>query len=186
MRGVIQRSGSRVHESTGFPPIADRRAEVLIVGSFPSQRSLEAGQYYAHPRNGFWPIMGRVLGTSLDVPYGMRKRVLKTHRIALWDVVKTARRPGSLDSSIVGASVQANDFHRFFASHPQVRLVCFNGAKAAELYRRLVLPKLRSTFATLRYERLPSTSPAHAAMPLGKKLARWRVVRSRTTASRRA
>lgn len=158
----------------GFPPIADRNAEVLILGSFPSERSLEERQYYAHPQNGFWPIMSRVLGTSLDLPYAERKRALKKHRIALWDVVARARRPGSLDASIVGASIAVNDFGRFFKTHPRIRLVCFNGGKAAQLYERLVLPAL--DHPRLRYRRLPSTSPAHAALSREEKLARWRAV----------
>lgn len=162
--------------STGFPPIASRDAEVLILGSFPGRRSLDANQYYAHPMNSFWRIMGRVLGTSLDVPYAKRARLLKQHRIALWDVVKSARRPGSLDASIVGSSIQANDFVRFFETHPRIRLVCLNGGKAASLYRRLVLPRLAAAIA---WRQLPSTSPAHAAMPFRQKLARWRVVASR-------
>lgn len=168
------RTGRTRHR--GFPPVADRGAQLLILGSFPSQRSLEAGQYYAHPRNAFWPIIGRVLGARFDVPYAKRKRLLKKNRVALWDVVASARRPGSLDSSIVGASVVVNDFGRFFRSHPRIRLVCFNGAKAAELYRRWVLPRLGPEFGRLRYRRLPSTSPAHAAMPFARKLARWRTV----------
>lgn len=158
---------------TAFPPIAGPHAEVLILGSFPGQRSLQARRYYAHPMNSFWRIMGRVLGTSFDVPYRERVQLLKRHRIALWDVVRSARRRGSLDSAIEHASVVPNDFGRFFAHHPDIRLVCFNGAKAAELYRRLVLPSLE--IESLRYARLPSTSPAHAAMPFAKKLARWRV-----------
>jgi hypoxanthine-DNA glycosylase len=168
---------------TGFPPIANRDAEVLILGSFPGRRSLEAGQYYAHPMNSFWRIMGRVLGAGFDVPYAKRKRILKERHIALWDVVKAARRPGSLDVSIIGVSIEPNDFRRFFRSHPRIRLVCLNGGKAAELYRRRVLPSLTRP---IPYERLPSTSPAHAAMPFEKKLARWRVVRPTTRASRRA
>lgn len=164
---------------TGFPPVADRQAEVLILGSFPSQRSLQASQYYAHPRNAFWSIIGRVLNISSDVPYAKRKQRLKKNRIALWDVIAAARRPGSLDASIVGSSIAVNDFNRFFGSHPRVRLVCFNGSKAAELYKKLVQPKLAPGFNNLRYRRLPSTSPAHAAMSFERKLACWRVVTSR-------
>jgi double-stranded uracil-DNA glycosylase len=168
-----------------FPPIADRNAEVLILGSLPGRRSLEARKYYAHPMNSFWRILGRVLGTSFEVAYAERKRRLKRHRIALWDVVAAARRPGSLDSSIVPASIATNDFRRFFERHPRIRLVCLNGGKAAELYRRRVLPTL-GRFADIRHARLPSTSPAHAAMPFAKKLRRWRVVKPRTRAPRRA
>jgi TDG/mug DNA glycosylase family protein len=162
---------------TGFPPIENRLAEVLILGSFPSRRSLEKNQYYAHPRNNFWPIMGRLLDANLDVPYAKRKQILKKNRIALWDVAAAAHRPGSLDSSIVGKSVVVNDFRRFFRTHPRIRLVCFNGAKAAALYRRRGLPMLGSEYPGIRYQRLPSTSPAHAAMSFDRKLARWRLVR---------
>jgi TDG/mug DNA glycosylase family protein len=168
----------------GFPPIADRNAEVLILGSFPGQRSLEARRYYAHPMNGFWRILGRVLDASFDAPYVERKRLLKRHRIALWDVVAAARRPGSLDSSIVSASIATNDFRRFFERHPRIRLVCLNGGKAAELYRRRVIPTLGPRI-DIRHLRLPSTSPAHAAMPFARKLARWRVVGTTTRAPRR-
>jgi double-stranded uracil-DNA glycosylase len=174
-----------VTRHTAFPPIADRNARVLILGSFPGRRSLEAGRYYAHPMNSFWRILGRVLGESFDVPYARRRQLLKRHRIALWDVVAAARRPGSLDASIVHASVVVNDFARFFKTHPGIRLVCLNGGKAAELYRRRVLPTL-GRFAAIRHRRLPSTSPAHAAMPFAAKLARWRVVKPRTRVSRRA
>jgi hypoxanthine-DNA glycosylase len=160
----------------GFAPVQTRAARILILGSFPSRRSLQAGQYYAHPRNAFWPLLGRVLGTSFDVPYAKRRQLLKRNCVALWDVVAAARRPGSLDSSIVGHSIVVNDFGGFFRAHPRIRLVCFNGAKAAELYRRLVLPKLGPGFGKMRYHRLPSTSPAHAAMPFERKLARWRAV----------
>ena len=158
-----------------FPPIAGRDAEVLILGSFPGRRSLEARQYYAHPMNGFWRILGRVLGASFEVPYARRKRLLRKHRVALWDVVAAARRPGSLDASIVHASIATNDFARFFRRHRRIRLVCLNGGKAAELYRRRVVPTL-GRFADIPRVRLPSTSPAHAAMPFATKLARWRVV----------
>jgi len=160
----------------GFAPVQTREARILVLGSFPSRRSLQAGQYYAHPRNAFWPLLGRVLGMSFDVPYAKRKQLLKRNRVALWDVVAAARRPGSLDSSIVGSSIAVNDFRRFLKSHPHIHLVCFNGAKAAELYRRLVLPKLRPESGKMRYHRLPSTSPAHAALPFESKLARWRAV----------
>jgi len=170
----------------GFPPIADRRAEVLILGSLPGRRSLEASQYYAHKMNSFWRLLGRVLGADFAVPYAERKRLLRRHRIALWDVVAAARRPGSLDADIVHASIAINDFARFFRTHPRIGLVCLNGGKAAELYRRRVLPTL-GRFADIPHVRLPSTSPAHAAMPFARKLARWRAAMpARTRASGRA
>lgn len=107
------------------------------------------------------------------------------NRIALWDVLAAARRAGSLDSSIVTSSLEPNDFRRFFGSHPRIRLVCFNGKKAAHLYRRVVLPSLGTEFANARYENLPSTSPAHAAMSFEGKLARWTIIRSQLETNNR-
>ncbi|MGH8679126.1 MAG: DNA-deoxyinosine glycosylase [Burkholderiales bacterium] len=169
----------------GFPAVENGQAEVLVLGTLPGRLSLQAGEYYANPRNSFWSIMGRVLNSSTDVPYAKRKQVLTKNRVALWDVLAAARRPGSLDSSIVTSSLEPNDFRRFFRSHPRVRLVCFNGKKAADLYRRVVLPSLGTEFANIRYENLPSTSPAHAAMSFEKKLARWTIVRSQLGSNNR-
>ena len=160
-----------------FPPIARRDAETLILGSLPGRRSLEMQQYYAHPQNAFWKLIANIFNAEAALPYARRVRILTTHHIALWDVLAAAERPGSLDSSIVRASVTVNDFEAFFRAHPRIRRVFFNGRKAEELFRRHVLPKLGPGFAAIRYESLPSTSPAHAGMPLARKLDRWRKVR---------
>jgi hypoxanthine-DNA glycosylase len=96
--------------------------------------------------------------------------------IALWDVCAAAQRPGSLDAAIVHSSVVPNDFAAFIEAHPDIGLICFNGGKAAELYRRRVLPGLPVTLRAIRTETLPSTSPAHAAMPFEEKLMRWTTV----------
>jgi TDG/mug DNA glycosylase family protein len=156
-----------------FPPIAGRDAHTLILGSLPGQRSLQMQQYYAHPQNAFWKLVGAIFGTEPASPYPRRVQVLKKNHIALWDVLAAAERPGSLDSSIVQASALANDFAKFFRAHPRIRRVFFNGRKAEELYRRFVLPRLGAEFAYIRYEGLPSTSPAHAGMTFAKKLDRW-------------
>ncbi len=163
----------------GFPPIADAQARVLILGSLPGQASLRRQQYYAQPQNAFWKIMGRLFDAGPELPYDARARRLIAQGIALWDVCAAAQRPGSLDASIVHASVVPNAFAAFLASHPRIRLICFNGAKAAELYRRLVLPALPATAQAIDCETLPSTSPAHASMSFEDKLARWSVVRDR-------
>lgn len=159
--------------SAGFPPIAAACAKVLVLGSLPGRVSLQRNEYYAQPRNAFWPIMGELFGIGPALPYAERTRRLAGQRLALWDVCAEAHRPGSLDSAIAPASVVANDFAAFLAAHPQIGLVAFNGAKAAELYRRLVLPGLPVALQGLPSATLPSTSPAHAAMPLPEKLARW-------------
>jgi len=160
----------------GFPPIADAHARILILGSLPGQVSLQRQQYYAQPQNAFWKIMGRLFGAGPELPYEDRAQNLVRNRIALWDVCAAAQRPGSLDAAIVHSSVVPNDFAAFIATHPHVELICFNGGKAADLYRRLVLPDLPAAVRAIRTETLPSTSPAHAAMPFEEKLTRWAAV----------
>jgi double-stranded uracil-DNA glycosylase len=162
--------------SQGFAPIARRDARVLVLGSLPGQESLRRRQYYAQPRNAFWPIMGALCGAGPELPYRARARRLTACGVALWDVCRTACRAGSLDASIVPASVVVNDFGGFLARHPRVRLVCFNGRTAAALYRRHVLPGLAPRLRALATLELPSTSPAHAALALPAKLERWRAL----------
>ena len=161
-----------------FAPVSAPDAEVLILGSLPGEASLALGQYYGHPRNAFWRIMGDLFGAGPDVPYAERLRVLTSAGVALWDVCHSARREGSLDTAIDPGSVVPNRLVELFAAHPLITLVCFNGSRAEALYRRLVLPQLDARRA-MRYERLPSTSPAHAGMPYSEKLRRWSIIRSR-------
>ncbi len=150
----------------GFGPVADRRARTLILGSFPSEASLRAGHYYAHPRNQFWPILGEALGEPLaSLPFEQRYLRLRAHRIALWDAILACRRPGSLDADIRAARV--NDFDSLLRRAPHLERVLFNGRAAAGFERRLAALGLRT--ATL-----PSTSPAHAGMRYAAKLAAWR------------
>ena len=163
-------------QAQGFPPIADTRARVLILGSLPGQVSLQRQQYYAQPHNAFWKIMGRLFDAGPELPYAERVQRLVRSGIALWDVCAAAQRPGSLDAAIVHSSVVPNDFAAFIESHPDVGLICFNGGKAADLYRRLVLPGLPADLRAIHYAALPSTSPAHAAMRLEEKLTRWAAV----------
>lgn len=156
-----------------FPPIAAPDARLLIVGSMPGAASLAAEQYYAHPRNLFWRLLGDVLGEPLaDLPYAERRQRLIAHRVALWDVLAACERAGSLDSAIVGSSVQVNDFAAFFAAHVEIRHVFANGALAAQTFRRYGLSSLGGREIALA--RLPSSSPAHAALNYATKLEFWR------------
>jgi double-stranded uracil-DNA glycosylase len=157
-----------------FIPLARRDARVLILGSLPGRKSLEMQQYYAHPQNAFWKIIAQTFATEWPLSYARRVKTLTDNRFALWDVLAAAIRPGSLDSAIIHATARANDFTAFFQSHPAIRRVLFNGRKAEELYRRLVLPGLPEEYAGLRYVCMPSTSPAHAGMTFAKKLETWR------------
>lgn len=154
-------------------------AELLILGSLPGQLSLQMQQYYAHPRNVFWKLIERIYERASSLPYMHRVEILTANRIALWDVLAAAERPGSLDSSIVRASARANDFAAFFRAHPQISRVYFNGRKAEDLYRRFVLPGVSAEFAAIRYVSMPSTSPAHAGMPFAEKLVRWKRIKEK-------
>jgi TDG/mug DNA glycosylase family protein len=156
-----------------FPPIVSQESKALILGSMPGEASLKAGQYYAHPRNAFWQIMSELFGAGLSLPYEERVALLRSAGIALWDTLQACVRPGSLDASITEEA--ANDFQTFFRNHPNISDVFFNGGRAEAVFRRHVLPTLaecRHTFA-----RLPSTSPAYAAMALERKVKAWSVVR---------
>ena len=117
--------------------------------------------------------MGVLFDAGPQLPYAERLDRLVAHRIAVWDVLAAGRRPGSLDSSIDAATAVVNDFRSFLAGYGGIRLICFNGTKAAELYRRKVLPTLAPAAAALERQVLPSTSPAHAALRFEAKLARW-------------
>jgi TDG/mug DNA glycosylase family protein len=163
---------NRSAPSKGFPPIARADARVLILGSLPGQVSLARVQYYAQPRNAFWPIMGRLFGAAPELPYEERLARLMENGVALWDVCAQGVRPGSLDHKIDAASVEPNDIAGFLAAHSRIGLICLNGAKAAELFRRKVAPTLAA--AAPRKLILPSTSPAHAAMNFERKLEHWR------------
>jgi hypoxanthine-DNA glycosylase len=160
----------------GFPPIADAQARILILGSLPGQVSLQRQQYYAQPQNAFWKIMGRLFDAGPERPYAERVQRLVANGIALWDVCASAQRPGSLDAAIMHSSVVANDLAAFLTHHPDIGLIGFNGSKAADLFRRQVLPGLPAGLRAIRYATLPSTSPAHAAMPFEEKLTRWATV----------
>ncbi len=152
----------------GFPPLTAPEVRTLILGNMPGVASLDAHQYYAHPRNAFWPIMGTLFGFDPAADYDERVAALTGAGVAVWDVLKYCRRVGSLDSAVEPDSMVANDFGVFYAEYPAITHVYFNGAAAQRNYLRLVtLPKPGA--------RLPSTSPAHTAS-FEVKLAAWRQI----------
>jgi double-stranded uracil-DNA glycosylase len=155
-----------------FPPVANEHTTVLILGSMPGKKSLEQQQYYAHPANAFWRIMSELAGADPQFPYDKRLRALKSYGIALWDVLASCERESSLDSHI--RKETANDFEAFFAHHPRIAHVYFNGSKAEQSFRKFVLGKQR--LPPLEFHRLPSTSPAHAGMRYAEKLLAWRAI----------
>jgi len=151
----------------GLPPVLSRDVRVLILGSFPGAASLAAGQYYAHPRNHFWPLVAAVTGMPLpDMPYRRRLAALRASGIGLWDAIVACRRHGSLDGAIRDAT--HGEAARVRRAAPQLELVCFNGQTAAR-----ALPMWRD--AGYRTLALPSSSPAYTR-PFAEKLAAWRAI----------
>lgn len=155
-----------------FPPVAGPEARIIVLGSMPGAASLRAGQYYAHPHNAFWRIMGELFGAGPALPYPARLQILTDAGLALWDVLESCVRVGSLDSAI--RDERANDFAAFFTEHPGIGQIFFNGAKAEQAFLRHVLPGL--AMPVIGRHRLPSTSPAHAGLSFERKLDAWRAV----------
>jgi double-stranded uracil-DNA glycosylase len=158
---------TRIHS---FAPVSSADARLLILGSMPGKESLRQNQYYALPQNAFWRIMGDLAGAQPALPYEERLAILKSSGIALWDVLASCERKSSLDSHIRNEC--ANDFATFFARHPHITQVFFNGGKAERCFRKFV--QGRQALPPLKLCRLPSTSPAHAGMRYEDKLQAWR------------
>jgi len=157
-----------------FPVGGRAVARTLVLGSMPGAASLAAGQYYAHPQNQFWPIMETICGAGRALPYALRLERLKEYRIALWDVLQSCVRPGSLDSAIEASSAVPNDIPALLRSHVQITRICCNGGTAYRELLRHFGPVLQREFARVAIVKLPSTSPAHAGMRLAQKLSAWK------------
>ncbi len=152
---------------TGFAPVVDGATRILILGSLPGDASLAAGRYYGHPRNQFWRLMQGVTGLPLErLDYARRLEALRSAGVGLWDVIQSATRPGSLDARI--RDHQVNPLAEFVAGLPRLRLVAFNGGKAAGLGRKLL-----GDTPNLALVDLPSSSPAHA-IDYAVKQSAWR------------
>jgi hypoxanthine-DNA glycosylase len=152
----------------GLTPVVGDGARVLILGSFPSERSLVAGQYYANRRNQFWPLLGTVFGFDADATYEELLEAIKGHGVALWDVVHSCRRVGSMDAKIDLKTLVVNDFGPLLTDYPGIERVFVNGLTAFDLFERHVATALPAI-------RLPSSSGA-LPMSFADKLARWREV----------
>ena len=145
-----------------FAPIADDRARVLVLGSMPSVASLEAGEYYGHPRNAFWQLMGELFGFDANRPYAERVDRLKDARVAVWDVLQSCRREGSLDSAIEPSSEVPNEIQLLFERCPKLGAVFLNGRKAEQGWRRYLLAKPAGEFFG-QPGRTPSNASDHAS-----------------------
>jgi len=165
----------------GLAPLAGADANILILGSMPGRASLLQQQYYAHPRNTFWPIL-RTIFTSENtcnqaLTYQQKHTLLLANKIALWDVLAYCTRIGSLDADIVLSTARANDFNAFYRQYAEIDYVFFNGKKAQSLYTKKVVPQLNERYAQLNYVTLPSSSPAYAAISVVQKIAQWRAIK---------
>ncbi|OEF95800.1 DNA-deoxyinosine glycosylase [Desulfuribacillus alkaliarsenatis] len=153
-----------------FRPIIDKNSKILILGSMPGVQSLANQQYYAHPRNHFWNILFNLFDLPLSNEYTERIKLLHDKGIALWDVLESCTREGSLDSKIKHEN--ANDFHALFKEYPNIRAVLFNGGKAYTAFKKHV----GLDFNNLEFIQLPSTSPANT-MNFEEKLIKWSFIK---------
>jgi double-stranded uracil-DNA glycosylase len=154
-----------------FPPVVDARARVLVLGTLPGEESLRRSEYYAHPRNLFWPILFALFEAAPAGDYAARLGFALAHRIALWDVCAAARRAASADATITRE--EPNAIERLLDAHPAITAVAFNGAGARRLHDRHFRRRPH-----LAYLALPSTSPAHARLGFAEKLAQWQALRT--------
>ena len=138
----------------------------------PGEASLRAGEYYAHTRNHFWRVMRALLSIDAEASYAQRVKAITASGIAVWDVLRSCKREGSLDSNIDKGSQVPNDFQSFFKQHYGITHVYFNGSAAEQIFKKRVLPDLKTP--PMEYLRLPSTSPAHAALSFEQKLEAWK------------
>ena len=154
------------------------QAQVLILGSMPGVASLRAAQYYAHPRNAFWPLMARLCDFDATSSYEARLDALHRTGIGLWDVLASCERSGSLDAAIAPQSVRINSIALMLNAQPTLRAIALNGETAAKLFRKFVLPEMTDTRrASVQVFALPSTSPAHASKSFEEKWQAWQVLK---------
>jgi len=156
-----------------FPPIAQKNAKILILGSMPGKASLDKQQYYAHPRNKFWPVICELFDQdSTELTYTEKCELLLSKNIALWDVLKCCTRQGSLDSAI--KKEEPNNFEEFLTAHPDIIRIGLNGTKAYKSFHKLVWKKLSLEITSrIVLIQLPSTSPAYASLSFEKKRVIW-------------
>lgn len=156
---------------TSFPPIANKSANILILGSMPSLASLQANRYYAHPRNGFWRILADIYGFSPESNYDSKVESLTASGVAVWDVLRSCERSGSLDSAIINGSRICNDIQTFLEQYSDIKLIGFNGSEAQKSFNKFVLSRVN--LKDLSYVLLPSSSPANT-QALEQKIIAWR------------
>lgn len=162
-------TNSRAIIEEGFKPLLCPEPKVLILGTMPSVQSLKTQQYYGHPRNAFWWIMSELCSFDDTLTYSESVDRVKAKHIAIWDVIASCHRPGSLDSKIDQTSVTANQLDVLFENHPSLKLIVFNGQAAEKLFKKFIGDKTWQGDKLI----LPSTSPANAGLSKEQKLLQW-------------
>lgn len=158
--------------SLGLKPILSENPKVLILGSMPSQKSIEKQEYYGNPQNKFWKIMSQYFGFPCEDPYAIRKSFLMKEELIVWDTIYSCFRPGSMDSDIDLKSVKVNDFKKLFKQYETLKVVFFNGAASKKIFFKNKLNLLLEDHQ-LDFKVLPSTSPAYASMTYQDKYQKW-------------
>ena len=151
---------------TSFSAITESSVEILILGSMPSDSSLQKQEYYAHPQNRFWKIVATITNNAIPIEYTDKLAILKNNSIALWDVVYQAIRPGSMDSSIEQET--PNDIETLLHHHQNIKTIAFNGKKSEALFDKYFVRK-----SHIQYISLPSSSPANARITFEALCERW-------------
>lgn len=154
-----------------FEPIIDDKCKILIIGTMPGAQSLQKQEYYGNKQNAFWRIIFSLFEVEYIQNYHDKKKFLLDHKIALWDVLEACEREGSLDADI--KNPRPNDFNNLFKCYPEIKYVYFNGGPAENLYKRYVKSNLNKN--VIKYQRLPSTSPAYTA-GFSEKLEKWKII----------
>lgn len=158
-----------------FEPVIGVNPRVLILGSMPGVASLNAQQYYAHPRNAFWPILSELSGVKWAENYEERIQQVKMLPLVLWDVLRSCQRKGSLDSDIDKDRLEPNEIPELLHRHASIALIAFNGTTSKKIFQQKVALSIPD-ITRLQLVCLPSTSPAHASKTLQQKLQEWRVI----------
>ena len=150
-----------------FPPITSQNPKVLILGSLPGDMSITKNEYYGHARNRFWKVLASLLQTDIPENYEQKVALVRSNQLAVWDVAMSAIRPGSLDTAI--KDELPNEIHQFLDKNSEVKCICFNGQKAAAMYKKHFQLQDHIIYLTL-----PSTSPANAGCSLEKLIEQWK------------
>jgi double-stranded uracil-DNA glycosylase len=157
-----------------FPAVVANDARILILGSMPGVASLDAHEYYAHPRNQFWTLLQTLCGVDHPLTYAARLQMLRGHHLALWDVFHSCVRPGSLDSAIEHTTARPNDLMGLLRAAPSIGRICCNGGTAYASLQRSFGRSLLQELPQIEIHKLPSTSPANAGWSYTRKLTAWR------------